>query len=186
MLFLDVLLLAVGLAMDACVVSAGAGASGRSSGGRATFRLGFHFGLFQFFMPILGWFAGATISGAIAEFDHWIAFGILGIVGVRMIRAGLKAEEDTRTDDPSKGWSLIMLSIATSIDALAVGFSLAMIEVDIWFPAVVIGIVTAAMSVAGLKLGARLGSRFGKRMEVVGGIILVFVGARIVFEHLAA
>ncbi len=184
MLFLDVLLLAVGLAMDACVVSAGAGASGRSSGGWATFRLGFHFGLFQFFMPILGWFAGATISGAIAEFDHWIAFGILGIVGVRMIRAGLKAEDDTGTDDPSKGWSLIMLSFATSIDALAVGFSLAMIKVDIWFPAVVIGIVTAAMSVAGLKLGARLGARFGKRMEVVGGVILVFVGAHIVFEHL--
>jgi putative Mn2+ efflux pump MntP len=184
MLFLDVLLLAVGLAMDACVVSAGAGASGRSSGGRATFRLGFHFGLFQFFMPILGWFAGATISGAIAEVDHWIAFGILGIVGVRMIRAGLKTEEDPGNDDPSKGWSLIMLSIATSIDALAVGFSLAMIEVDIWFPAVVIGVVTAAMSVAGLKLGARLGARFGKRMEVTGGVILVFVGARIVFERL--
>jgi putative Mn2+ efflux pump MntP len=184
MLFLDVLLLAVGLAMDACVVSAGAGASGRSSGGRATFRLGFHFGLFQFFMPILGWFAGATISGAIAEVDHWIAFGILGIVGVRMIRAGFKTEEDPGNDDPSKGWSLIMLSIATSIDALAVGFSLAMIEVDIWFPAVVIGVVTAAMSVAGLKLGARLGARFGKRMEVTGGVILVFVGARIVFERL--
>jgi putative Mn2+ efflux pump MntP len=184
MLFLDVLLLAVGLAMDACVVSAGAGASGRSSGGRATFRLGFHFGLFQFFMPILGWFAGATISGAIAEVDHWIAFGILGIVGVRMIRAGLKTEEDPGNDDPSKGWSLFMLSIATSIDALAVGFSLAMIEVDIWFPAVVIGVVTAAMSVAGLKLGARLGARFGKRMEVTGGVILVFVGARIVFENL--
>lgn len=186
MLFLDVLLLAVGLAMDACVVSAGAGASGRSSGGRATFRLGFHFGLFQFFMPILGWYAGATVSGAIAEFDHWIAFGILGVVGGRMIHAGLKAEENTGTGDPSKGWSLIMLSIATSIDALAVGFSLAMIEVDIWFPAVVIGIVTAGMSVAGLKMGARLGSRFGNRMEIVGGMILVFVGARIVFEHLTA
>ncbi|MCK9996150.1 MAG: manganese efflux pump [Candidatus Krumholzibacteria bacterium] len=184
MVLLDVLLLAVGLAMDACVVSAGAGAGGRSSGGRATFRLAFHFGLFQFFMPILGWFAGAAISGAIDAFDHWIAFGILGIVGVRMIRAGLKVEEDTGIDDPSKGWSLIMLSIATSIDALAVGFSLAMIEVDIWFPAVVIGIVTAAMSVVGLKLGARLGARFGKRMEVVGGVILVFVGASIVFEHL--
>ena len=186
MLFLDVMLLAVGLAMDACVVSAGAGASGRSSGGRATFRLGFHFGLFQFFMPILGWYAGSIISGAIDAFDHWIAFGILGIVGVRMIRAGLKAEDDSGTDDPSKGWSLIMLSIATSIDALAVGFSLAMIEVDIWFPAVVIGIVTAAMSVAGLRLGARLGARFGTRREIVGGVILGFVGARIVFEHLTA
>ena len=186
MLLIDVLLIAVGLAMDACVVSAGAGASGRSSGRRAGFRLGFHFGLFQFLMPILGWFAGLTIAGAIASVDHWIAFLLLGIVGGRMIRSGLKAEEETDAGDPSKGWSLLMLSIATSIDALAVGFSLAMIGVDIWFPAVVIGLVTAAMSVAGLRLGASLGSRFGHRMEVAGGVILIFVGARIVFEHLTA
>jgi putative Mn2+ efflux pump MntP len=184
MLLIDVLLLAVGLAMDACVVSAGAGASGRSSGGRATFRLGFHFGLFQFLMPIVGWFAGLTIAGAIAAVDHWIAFVLLAIVGGRMIRSGLKGEDEDRAGDPSKGWSLVMLSIATSIDALAVGFSLAMIGVNIWFPAVVIGVVTAAMSVAGLQLGATLGKRFGHRMEIAGGVILIFVGARIVFEHL--
>ena len=183
---IEVLLLAVGLAMDACVVSAGAGASGRSTGGRATFRLGFHFGLFQFLMPILGWFAGLTIAGFIVAIDHWVAFALLAIVGGRMIRSGLKGEDDTESGDPSKGWSLILLSIATSIDALVVGFSLAMIGVDIWFPAVVIGVVTAAMSVAGWWLGTRLGSRFGHRMEVVGGLILVFVGARIVFEHLTA
>jgi len=180
----DVLLLAVGLAMDACVVSAGAGASGRTHGSRGTFRLGFHFGFFQFFMPILGWLAGLTIASAIAAVDHWIAFGLLAIVGGRMIRSGLKAEPDDGSGDPSRGWSLIMLSIATSIDALAVGFSLAMIEVDIWMPAVMIGIVTAAMSVAGLKMGSRLGARFGHRMEIVGGLILIFVGAKIVFDHL--
>ena len=184
MLLIDVLLLAVGLAMDACVVSAGAGASGRSAGGRATFRLGFHFGLFQFLMPILGWFAGLTIAGAIAAVDHWIAFVLLAIVGGRMIRSGLKGEEDSGAGDPSKGWSLVMLSLATSIDALAVGFSLAMIGVDIWFPAVVIGVVTAVMSVAGLRLGTALGARFGHKMEIAGGVILIFVGARIVFEHL--
>lgn len=182
----DVLLLAVGLAMDACVVSAGAGASGRTRGGRGTFRLGFHFGLFQFLMPIIGWLAGLTIAAAIAAVDHWIAFGLLTIVGGRMIRSGLKAEPDSEEGDPSKGWSLIMLSIATSIDALAVGFSLAMIDVDIWMPAVMIGVVTAAMSVAGLKLGARLGARFGHRMEIAGGAILIFVGAKIVFDHLTA
>jgi len=186
MFLIDVLLLAIGLAMDATVVSAGAGASGRSTGGRATFRLGFHFGLFQFLMPIIGWFIGLTIAGAITAVDHWVAFVLLAIVGGRMIQSGLKGEEDTAASDPSKGWSLIMLSIATSIDALAVGFSLAMIGVDIWFPAVVIGFVTAAMSVAGLKLGASLGARFGHRMEFVGGLILIFVGARIVFEHLTA
>jgi putative Mn2+ efflux pump MntP len=186
MLLIDVLLLAVGLAMDACVVSAGAGASGRSTGGRATFRLGFHFGLFQFLMPILGWFAGLTIADAIASVDHWIAFVLLAIVGGRMIRSGVKGEDAGEAGDPSKGWSLVMLSIATSIDALAVGFSLAMIGVDIWFPAVVIGVVTAAMSVAGLRLGTSLGARFGHRMEIVGGVILIFVGGRIVLEHLSA
>ncbi len=186
MLLIDVLLIAVGLAMDACVVAAGAGASGRSSGNRATFRLGFHFGLFQFLMPILGWFAGLAIAGAIASVDHWIAFVLLAIVGGRMIRSGIKGDDDSGAGDPSKGWSLIILSIATSIDALAVGFSLAMIGVDIWFPAVVIGLVTAAMSVAGLRLGAKLGGRFGHRMEMVGGVVLIFVGARIVFEHLTA
>ena len=183
---LDVLLVAVGLAMDACVVSAGAGASGRSTGHRASFRLGFHFGLFQFLMPILGWFAGSAIASTIASVDHWIAFAVLAVVGARMIKGGLDSGEESSSGDPSKGWSLILLSIATSIDALAVGFSLAMIGVEIWFPAVVIGLVTAAMSVMGLHLGARLGSRFGSRMEVVGGVILILVGVRIVIEHLTA
>lgn len=184
--FLNVLLIAVGLAMDACVVSAGAGASGRSTGHRASFRLGFHFGLFQFLMPIIGWFAGSFVASAIAAVDHWIAFAILAAVGGHMIKGGLQADDEAKPGDPSRGWPLILLSIATSLDALAVGFSLAMIGVDIWFPAVVIGVVTAALSVAGLHLGTRLGARFGHRMEVLGGGILVLVGVRIVVEHLAA
>jgi len=183
---LETLLLAVGLAMDACVVSAGAGATGRTRGARGTFRLGFHFGLFQFLMPVVGWFAGHVLAEAVASIDHWVAFASLGVIGGRMVRAGLKEEPDQGAGDPSRGWSLILLSIATSIDALAVGFSLAMIQVEIWFPAVVIGVITAAMSVAGLNLGARLGARFGHRMEILGGAILIFVGARIVVEHLTA
>jgi len=184
--FLDVLLIAVGLAMDACVVSAGAGASGRSSGRRASFRLGFHFGLFQFLMPVIGWFGGSVIAGAMAAVDHWIAFAVLAFVGVHMMRGGVSSGNKDERGDPSRGWSLVLLSIATSIDALAVGFSLAMIGVEIWCPAVVIGLVTAAMSVAGLHLGARLGERFGSRMEVVGGVILILVGLHIVVEHLAS
>ena len=186
MSFLDIMMIAVGLAMDACVVSAGAGASGRSSGHRASFRLGFHFGLFQFFMPVVGWFGGSVVAGALAAVDHWIAFAVLAFVGVRMMRGEVGSGADDRPGDPSRGWSLVLLSIATSIDALAVGFSLAMIGVEIWYPAVVIGLVTAAMSVAGLHLGARLGKRFGSRMEVVGGIILILVGLHIVVEHLAS
>jgi putative Mn2+ efflux pump MntP len=183
---LEAIMLAVGLAMDACVVSAGAGASGRTRGARGTFRLGFHFGLFQFLMPIVGWFAGRAIADVVAAFDHWIAFAILAFIGGRMIRNGLQDEPDSAAGDPSRGWSLVLLSIATSVDALAVGFSLAMIEVDIWVPAVLIGVITAAMSVAGLNIGTRLGARFGHRMEIVGGVILILVGARIVLENLAA
>lgn len=183
--FIDVLLIAVGLAMDACVVSAGAGASGRSVGHRASLRLGFHFGLFQFFMPIIGWFAGSFLAATIAAVDHWIAFGVLAIVGGRMVKGGLAPGENPAAGDPSRGWSLILLSIATSIDALAVGFSLAMIGVEIWFPAVVIGLVTAGMSISGLHLGTRLGVRFGNRMEVVGGVVLILVGLRILIQHLS-
>jgi manganese efflux pump family protein len=186
MSLLTSLLLAVGLAMDACAVSLGAGATGRSAGRRAAFRLGFHFGLFQFLMPILGWFLGYSVAHLIAAFDHWIAFGLLAIVGGRMIRSGLNPESSLDPGDPSKGWSLILLSIATSIDALAVGLSLAMIRVAIWQPAVIIGVVTAAMSVIGLRLGSRLGRAFGSRMEVVGGVILLLVGIRILIQHLVA
>ena len=179
----EALMLAVGLAMDACVVSAGAGASGRTRGHRGTFRLSFHFGLFQFLMHNDGWFAGRAVAGIVSSIDHWIAFAILAFIGGRMIHNGVKDEHDHGAGDPSKGWSLILLSIATSIDALAVGFSLAMIAVNLWVPAALIGVVTAAMSVAGVVVGARLGARFGHRMEVVGGVILILVGAKIVFDH---
>ena len=103
-----------------------------------------------------------------------------------MIRGGLNPEENRESSDPSRGWTLVLLSLATSIDALAVGFSLAMIGVEIWFPAMVIGLVTAAMSVLGLQLGTRLGARFGNRMEILGGVILVLVGLRILVEHWSA
>ena len=181
---LTTLMLAVGLAMDACAVSLGAGASGRSTGGRAAFRLGFHFGLFQFLMPIIGWYLGYSVAHLISAVDHWIAFVLLAVVGGRMVRSGLDSESEPGIGDPSRGWSLVLLSVATSIDALAVGLSLAMIRVAIWQPAVVIGLVTAGMSVAGLRLGSRLGRAFGRRMEVAGGIILILVGLRILVEHL--
>ena len=183
---LNTLLLALGLAMDACAVSLAAGASGRAAGGRAAFRLGFHFGLFQFLMPIAGWLLGLAVAHLIAAVDHWIAFGLLAVVGGRMIRSGLDPAVEPGLGDPSRGWSLVLLSIATSIDAFAVGLSLAMIRVAIWQPAVVIGLVTATMSVAGLWLGSRLGRAFGPRMEVIGGVILLLVGLRILAAHLFA
>ncbi len=179
----EILLIALGLAMDAFAVSLAAGSSGRAPGKRAAFRLSFHFGLFQFLMPILGWFAGSTIAGYMASVDHWIAFGLLAFVGIRMIRGGLGADEDASYTDPSRGWTLVMLSIATSIEAFAIGLSIALLQVTIWYPSVIIGIVAAALSLLGLKLGKRLGLRFGKRMEIMGGLILVGIGVRIVITH---
>jgi len=181
--FLEILMIAVGMAMDAFAVSLGAGASGHARDGRAVFRLSFHFGLFQFLMPVIGWFLGSTIAPYITAIDHWIAFGLLAFVGVRMIRSGLDAGQEPLCNDPSRGLTLVALCVATSIDALAIGLSLAMLRVTIWYPSVVIGVVTGALSLVGLGLGTRLGVRFGKRMEIVGGAILVGIGLRLVLSH---
>ncbi|HEX9117894.1 MAG TPA: manganese efflux pump MntP family protein [Anaerolineae bacterium] len=182
--FLDVLLIAVGLAMDATAVSLGVGTTGQASSPRPIFRLSFHFGLFQALMPILGWVAGSTVAGFISSVDHWLAFGLLAFVGGRMVKSGLDSEADPCPPNPSRGGTLILLCIATSIDAFAVGLSLAMLRVAIIYPSLVIGLVTALMSLAGLLLGGRLGERFGKRMEILGGLILIAIGLRVVLAHL--
>jgi putative Mn2+ efflux pump MntP len=184
MVFGEILLIALGLALDAFAVSLGAGASGRVRGRRAAFRLSFHFGLFQFFMPILGWLAGRSVVSLIAPVDHWVAFGLLVLVGTRMIHGGKNAEAQARPIDPSRGWNLVLLSIATSIDALAIGLSLALLQVRIWYPCAVIGLVTATLSWLGLRFGHRLGVRFGRRMEVAGGLLLYFIGLRILLAEL--
>jgi putative Mn2+ efflux pump MntP len=167
-------------------VSLCAGTSGLAVGPRAAFRLSFHFGLFQFMMPVIGWFLGARVAPAIESIDHWIAFGLLAFVGARMIHAGFDLEGQTYTADPSRGLTLVMLSVATSIDALAIGLTLAMLQVKIWYPSVVIGVVTGGLSLAALRLGSRLGARFGKRMEIAGGLILMLIGLRILILHLRA
>ncbi len=184
MAFLEVLLIALGLAMDAFAVCLGAGTTQHINGPRPVFRLSFHFGLFQALMPILGWLLGSTVQRWIAPFDHWVAFALLAFVGVRMIRSGLDPTAEGLATDPSRGATLIMLSVATSIDALAVGLSLAVLSAGIGYPAIVIGIVAAAMSLLGIFLGGRLGKTFGKRMEVIGGLILIGIGLRVVISHL--
>ena len=182
--FLEILLIALSMAMDAFAVCLGAGTLRQTNGARPTFRLSFHFGLFQFLMPVVGWFAGTTIVRYIAAYDHWVAFGLLAFVGIRMIRSGLDRNHEIHKDDPSRGWSLILLSIAESIDALAIGLSLALIGVTIWYPAVVIGVVTGLVSWLGLRLGNVLGGKFGKRMEIAGGVVLILIGVRILIAHI--
>lgn len=180
----EILVIAVGLSMDAVAVSLAASASHRASGPRAVFRLSFHFGLFQFMMPVVGWFLGARVAPYIGSIDHWVAFALLGIVGGRMVRGGLEEGDERTTSDPSRGATLIMLAVATSIDALAIGLTLAMLGTAIWYPSVVIGLVTGALSLAATRVGTRVGQAVGKRMEIVGGLALIAIGVRIVVQHI--
>ncbi len=181
----ETLLLATALAMDAFAVSLAAGTSGRAKGTRATFRLAFHFGFFQFLMPVIGWALGLTMAGTVEAVDHWIAFALLVFIGGKMIKEALDPDKDTAPSDPSRGLTLILLSIATSIDALAVGLSLAMLRVTILLPSIVIGLVAGVFSVIGHRFGHRMGSRFGHRMEIMGGVLLILIGVRIVVVHLS-
>jgi putative Mn2+ efflux pump MntP len=182
--FLTSVLIGIGLAMDAFAVSLGIGTGRQAENRRAKFRLAFHFGWFQMMMTVLGWLAGSTVAGLIAHFDHWVAMALLAYVGINMIRSGLNPDEDCYRSDPSRGKILFILSVATSIDAMAVGFSMAMLHTSVWIPAVIIGVVTFFLSGVGLLVGNRLGAKFGKRMEILGGLILIGIGLRVLATHL--
>ena len=186
MTIFEIIIIAIGLAMDASAVSLAAAAAGFTKDARAKFRLSFHFGLFQFLMPVLGWILGIRFVSHFKAFDHWIAFFLLAFVGIRMIREGMDKSSAIPKKDPSKGMTMVMLSVATSIDALAVGLSLAMLDINIWYPSIMIGVITAGMSLAAIKIGTKLGLMFGKRMEIFGGFILILIGSRILFFHLVS
>jgi len=184
MRFWEIFVVAVGLSMDAVAVSLAASATNRARGGRAMFRLSFHFGLFQFLMPVIGWTIGASVARHIESFDHWVAFALLAFVGARMIAAAIGGAGEDLGRDPSRGTTLLMLSVATSIDALAIGLTLAMIGDGIWVASVVIGLVTATLSCVAVALGKRVGRAAGTRMEFVGGVALIAIGVKILAEHL--
>ena len=171
--WVNLLGISTGLAMDAFAVCIVAGMTLDTVTPRHTFRLAFHFGLFQFMMPILGWLAGKSVAAYIVDYDHWLAFGLLGCVGGKMLIEAWRKDAPGTRADPSRGWMLVTLSVATSIDAMAVGLSMAFIGVSIWIPSVVIGLVAAAFSVVGLRFGTRLGSQWGHRAEFAGGCVLI-------------
>jgi len=181
---LGIALIAIGLAMDVFAVSLGLGSGGYAAGFRSVFRLAFHCGLFQAGMTLLGWVGGTGLIHLIAGVDHWVAMILLSVVGVRMIRSGLQPESAPRRSDPTRGASLVVISVATSIDAAAVGLSLALLQGDILPAVLVIGLVSAALGLLGSLLGGRLGKLFGKRMEIVGGLILLGIGVRVLWTHL--
>ncbi len=186
MSLIETIAVALALAMDAFAVSVAIGAVLQEVSARQTFRLSWHFGLFQALMPILGWAAGQGIQAYIAEFDHWVAFGLLSLIGGRMILGAIQGEEEKIKDsEPTRGLSLVLLSVATSIDALAVGLSLALIGVSIWFTAFIIGIVTGALTAGGIHIGGYVGRRLSiaRYAELLGGVVLLIIGGRILHAH---
>ena len=184
--FVNICAIAVALAMDAFAVSIATGVSLKNVSFRQAFRLSWHFGLFQALMPIVGWSAGLTVHSYIERYDHWVAFGLLAFVGINMIRESLKHDKsEKQKKDPTKGVTLVILSVATSIDALAVGFSISILHVSIWTPAVIIGIVAGMFTIVGLQIGKKIGSagRLSFYAVAIGGIVLLIIGFNILHEH---
>jgi len=179
------LLLAVGLAMDAFAVSISKGLSSTENHIRLGLRLAMTFGFFQSGMTLLGYFAGNSFKSLIESFDHWVAFALLLIIGGKMVYEALfeKEEESAETGILSTK-TLLILGLATSIDALAVGISFSVLEVALLFPVLLIGIVCAFFSFSGVFIGKWAGHYLGKQAEVVGGLILIGIGIKILFEHL--
>ncbi len=186
MTWFALLVVAVALAMDAFAIAIVTGLTLQTLTKRHLFRLAFHFGLFQAAMFAAGWYVGTAIRAVLAASDHWIAFILLLLVGGNIIRNSFAAEESRSTADPTSGWQLVMLSFATSIDALAVGVSLAVIGTSIALAAFAIGFTAAAFTVTGMMLGRRIGQLWGRRVELLGGVILIAIGLKIVWDHVMA
>jgi putative Mn2+ efflux pump MntP len=135
-------------------------------------------------MPITGWLAGRKTAWLIEDYDHWVAFGLLGFIGGKMLLESFTGAKPAVRGDPTRGWSLVFLSIATSIDAFAVGLSLAYLGISVWFPASVIGVITSVLTTIGILCAGRLGQRLGSGAGVVGGVVLIAIAFRILLSQI--
>jgi putative Mn2+ efflux pump MntP len=187
MSFIWILGIAVALAMDCFAITLGLACGARGLTMKQAVRMAAYFGGFQFVMPIAGWLAGDRLLGLIRSFDHWVAFGLLALVGGRMIWESFELSDNEKAcrPDRTRGGRLLVLALATSIDALAVGLSLGVVRTGIVYPAVIIGATSFVLTLVGAKLGPAVGRAVGKRAEIVGGLILIGIGAKILIEHLA-
>lgn len=188
--FLTLLVIAVALAMDAFAVALATGICLRQASVAQLLRMAGAFGLFQALMPVAGWFLGLAVRSRIELYDHWIAFALLGFVGGKMIWEGLKGEDGDghcHPKDPTRGMQLVILAVATSIDALAVGLSFSILGEPIWFPAAVIGVVCFCVTALGVKLGCMAGhvSAVSRYAEILGGLTLIAIGIKILADHQA-
>jgi putative Mn2+ efflux pump MntP len=178
-----ILLIAIGLAMDAFAVSMAHGMTIQNRRVATGLIMAGSFGAFQAFMPVLGWLAGLSFIELISGFDHWLAFGLLAFIGGKMIytaRTASKEKKEAKLTAPV----LLILSVATSIDALAVGLSFSLLRVSITTPVIAIGVVAFLLSFAGFSFGNKLGKFFERKVQVIGGIVLIAIGIKILLEHL--
>lgn len=182
----EIILIAVSLALDAFAVSVSSGISTPGFGPRQAVKMGCWFGAFQFLMPLAGWMLGSSVSAYIEAVDHWVAFGLLALIGGRMVWGAVQKGGGEQTAAPAdlSAARLATLAVATSIDALAVGVSMAFMAVDILGSALIIGAVAFLLSVIGGLVGRRLGRLFQRRAELAGGLVLVAIGVKILAEHL--
>lgn len=185
--FTEILIIAIGLSMDSLAVSITCGTILKCFHIRHIFRIALFMGLFQGIMPLIGWLAGKSFQQYIENFDHWIAFGLLSYLGGKMIYEGIfSKEEECKCLDPTKMVTLLTLAIATSIDALVVGLSFAFLKIEVIGPVIIIGFTTFILSFIGAAFSSKFGQRINLKMELIGGIILIGIGLKILIEHLSA
>ena len=182
--FIDIFLIGVGLSMDAFSVSICKGLTTKKFSWRTALICGIWFGGFQALMPLIGYYLGVSFQSLIESVDHWIAFGLLVLIGANMIREALSHKEEEEYNGALDFKTMLLLAIATSIDALATGISFACLQVNIWWSILIIGLTTFAFSIGGVKIGNVFGSKYEKSASIIGGIILILIGAKILVEHL--
>ncbi len=184
MSIIEILLISLGLAMDAFAVSVTSGVTYKNMKVQLSLRIALFFGIFQAVMPLIGWSAGQYFKSYVESFDHWIAFALLVAIGGKMIYEARIMEETEKRMDCSSYVVLAGLALATSIDALAVGLSFSFLKIDIILPVIIIGLVTFVLSYAGVLLGKRFGHLFENKMEIIGGLVLIGIGLKILLQHL--
>jgi putative Mn2+ efflux pump MntP len=178
----DTMIFAMALALGCDALAVGLAIGTKNPSWRQSFRLWFHFGLFQFLMTFGGWRVGALIISYVRDYDHWIAFALMFFIATRMFWesiSGGSEKDEGASSDPTRGWSLVGLSVATSMDAFGVGFSMSLTAANLLVPAIVIGLVAAVMTWSGIKLGKHLSVRFGKRVETLGSLILYAIAVKL-------
>lgn len=179
----EILLISLGLAMDAFAVSVCKGLAMKKMSWKKAIIIGLYFGVFQAVMPTIGFFLGTTFERFITNIDHWIAFILLVGIGINMIKEAFDEESENRNDNVDIK-TMLVLSIATSIDALAIGITFACLKMHIFIPVITIGVTTFIISVIGVKIGNRFGDKYEKKAETMGGVILILLGTKILLEHL--